>query len=104
MSRTYCGTAVRGTAPDASTASGSNCVAASSVTMSPELIVSTGLFAASKFPIFTVRGEGISVYSAAIAIRGMEPISMPIIPIAIVRINPSINLSIEKAPFVDSRW
>src|ERR1051325_6763083 len=65
MSRTYCGTAEGGTTRDASTASGSSWVAASSVTMSPELIVKTGLFAALKLPMFTVRGDGISVNSAA---------------------------------------
>src|SRR5579863_8615964 len=67
MSRTYCGTAPGGTTPEASTASGSIWVAASRFTMSLELIVSAGLFAALKFPIFTVRGDGTRVYSAACA-------------------------------------
>src|SRR5262245_44806310 len=65
MSRTYWGTALGGTAPEASIASGSSWVAASSVTMSPELIVSTGRLVALKLPMFTVRGLGISVCSAA---------------------------------------
>jgi len=47
--------------------SGSSWVADSSVTMSPELMVSTGLFVASKLPMLTVRGLGISVNSAAFA-------------------------------------
>jgi hypothetical protein len=34
-------------------------------TVSPDSIVSTGLVAALKFPMFTVCGLGISVYSAA---------------------------------------
>src|SRR5258708_29464223 len=67
MSRTYCGTTLGGTARDASIASGSSCVAASSVTMSPELMVKAGLLAALKFPMFTVLGVGISVNSAAAA-------------------------------------
>src|SRR6266576_2135286 len=70
MSRTYCGTALGGTARDASIASGSNCVAASKVTMSPELMVSAGLLAALKFPMLTVLGVGISVNSAAAAPLG----------------------------------
>src|SRR5579864_983755 len=65
MSRTYCGTALGGTTPDASTASGSICVDASRLTISPELILSAGGFVALKFPMLTVRGEGTSVYSAA---------------------------------------
>jgi len=40
-------------------------VAASSVTMSPELMVSTALLAALKLPILTVRGLGMRVNSAA---------------------------------------
>src|ERR1700704_5909997 len=67
MSRTYCGTALARTACDASIASGSNCVAASKVTMSPELIVKAGLLAALKLPMLTVLGVGISVNSAASA-------------------------------------
>src|ERR1035437_8378808 len=65
MSRTYWGTAEGGTAWEASIALGSNWVAASSVTMSPELMVSTALLAALKLPILTVRGLGMSVNSAA---------------------------------------
>jgi hypothetical protein len=46
-------------------ASGSIAAAAvSMVTISPELIVSTGLSAALKLPMCTVAGLGISVYSA----------------------------------------
>jgi hypothetical protein len=46
-------------------ASGSIAVAAvSMVTISPELIVRTGLSAALKLPMCTVAGLGISVYSA----------------------------------------
>src|SRR4029077_2241541 len=67
MSRTYCGTAFAGTAREASIASGSNCVAASNVTMSPELMVRAGLLAALKLPMLTVLGVGISVNSAALA-------------------------------------
>src|ERR1700730_5888875 len=68
MSRTYCGTTLGGTAWDASIASGSNCVAASKVTMSPELMVRAGLLAALKFPMLTVLGVGIRVISAAAAL------------------------------------
>src|SRR5215813_12827861 len=64
MSRTYCGMALGGTTPDCSIGPGSMAVAVSMVTMSPELIVSTGLIAALKFPMCTVAGLGISVYSA----------------------------------------
>jgi hypothetical protein len=38
------------------------------ITMSPELMVSTGLSAALKCPTWTVCGLGISVYSAASAL------------------------------------
>jgi len=38
------------------------------MTMSPELMVSTGLSAALKCPTWTVCGLGISVYSAASAL------------------------------------
>src|SRR5215467_8523078 len=50
-------------------ASGSIAVAAVSiVTISPELIVRTGLSAALKLPMCTVAGLGISVYSAQSAL------------------------------------
>src|SRR3954471_7001734 len=64
MSRTYCGTAAGGTTPDSSIAAGSIAAAVSIVTMSPELMVSTGLTFAAKWPTCTVCGLGISVYSA----------------------------------------
>jgi hypothetical protein len=38
------------------------------MTMSPELMVSTGLSAALKYPTWTVCGLGISAYSAASAL------------------------------------
>src|SRR5215472_18046883 len=68
MVRTYSGTALGGTTPDASTSAGSGPPTDSIVTMSPELIVSTGLSAALKCPTWTVCGLGISVYSAASAL------------------------------------
>src|SRR5262245_31476841 len=64
MSRTYCGTALGGTTPDCSIGSGSIAAAVSIVTMSPELMVRTGLTLAAKWPTCTVCGLGISVYSA----------------------------------------
>src|SRR2546430_5982417 len=67
MSRTYCGTALGGTTPDSSIGPGSIAAAVSMVTMSPQLMVSTGFTLAAKWPICTVCGLGISVYSAACA-------------------------------------
>src|SRR5882672_4438892 len=66
--RTYSGTALGGTTPEASTSSGSGPLTVSTMTMSPELMVSTGLSAALKCPTWTVCGLGISVYSAASAL------------------------------------
>src|SRR5436190_8370574 len=68
MSRTYCGTALDGTTPDSSIGPGSIAAAVSMVTMSPELMVSTGFTLAAKCPMCTVCGLGISVYSAARAV------------------------------------
>src|SRR6516165_5714783 len=65
ISRTYCGTSLRGITPDRSTIAGSRCVAVSIVTMSPELMVRTGLRLARKKPTCTVCGLGMSVNSAA---------------------------------------
>jgi len=48
MARWYSGTTLGGTAPDWSISTGSSEVAVSIVTMSPELIVSTGLSTALK--------------------------------------------------------
>ena len=46
--------------------------AVSMVTMSPDSIVSAGLLAALKLPMFTVPGLGIRVYSAAPAAPGVN--------------------------------
>ena len=43
------------------------------MTMSPELMVSTGLSAALKCPTWTVCGLGINVYSAALAFGNASP-------------------------------
>jgi hypothetical protein len=48
MSRWYCGTALGGTTPALSTTSGTIAATPSSVTMSPESIVNTGLRLARK--------------------------------------------------------
>src|SRR5258708_7358765 len=66
--RTYSGTALGGTTPEASASSGSGPLMVSMMTVSPELMVSTGLSAALKCPTWTVCGLGISVYSAASAL------------------------------------
>src|ERR1700687_5690065 len=65
MSRWYCGMALGGTTPDSSTTDGTMVDALSSVTMSPESMVSTGFTVARKYPMCTVCGLGISVCSAA---------------------------------------
>src|SRR5579872_7426560 len=93
MSRTYCGTALGGTTPDASTASGSICVAASRLTMSPELMVSAGRLAALKLPIFTVAGDGASVYSAGRAYCGATTITRPHSPAMMTLIGRPLNLA-----------
>src|ERR1700730_9263700 len=66
--RTYSGTPLGGTTPEASTSSGSGPLTVSMMTMSPELMVSTGLSAALKCPAWTLCALGIGVYSAASAL------------------------------------
>src|SRR5215831_15213963 len=87
--RTYSGTALGGTTPEASTSSGSGPLTVSMMTISPELMVSTGVSAALKYPTWTVCGLGISVYSAASALGNASADkskpqidSAPILPIA----------------------
>src|SRR3954470_3061310 len=76
MSRTYCGTALGGTTPDSSIGPGSIAAAVSIVTMSPELMVNTGLTLAAKWPMCTVCGLGISVYSADWAVKPIDAAMM----------------------------
>src|SRR5436305_5655957 len=76
MSRMYCGAALGGTTPDSSIGPGSMAAAVSIVTMSPELMVRTGLTLAAKWPMCTVCGLGISVYSADWAVKPIDITAM----------------------------
>jgi hypothetical protein len=64
MVRVCSGTALGGTTPEASTSAASGPPTDSIVTISPELMVNAGLSAALKYPMWTVCGLGIKVYSA----------------------------------------